>query len=342
MKIQQSIFVILAVAAFCAISTFAQGPSRYRLIDTIKVGGEGGWDILIADAKDKRLYVSHGTHVVVIDTTTNKVVGDIPKTNGVHGIAFGPKYGFTTNGRDNNVFMFDLKTLAVTATIPTDKSPDALVYDKPTDRMFVFNGRGDNCTVIDASNGKVVGTIALGGKPEFAVSDEKGKVYVNLEDKSEIVEIDSKKLSVLAHWPLAPGAEPSGLAIDTKTHRLFSACDEQMVVINADNGKVVATVPTGEGTDGMEFDPGLKYIFAPAGGDGKLVVIHEDTPDKYTIVENVTTQPRARTMTVDTKTHKVYLPTAQFGTAPPPTKEQPRPRAPMIPDTFAVLVYGRG
>lgn len=341
MKYPYHLVAVFLLAAFSAAPVFAQGPSGYHLIDTIKVGGEGGWDILIADPKDKRLFVSHGSHVVVIDTATDKVIGDIPKTNGVHGIAFGTKYGFTTNGRDNAVTMFDLKSLAVTATIPTDKNPDALVYDKATDHVFVFNGRGNNATVIDADSGKVIGTVALGGKPEFGVSDEKGKVFVNLEDKSEIVEIDAKTMTVLAHWPLAPGKEPSGLAIDTKTHRLFSACDNQMVVVDSASGHIVATVPTGEGTDGMEFDASLKYVFAPAGGDGKLVVIHEDTPDKYTLVENVVTQPRARTMTIDTKTHKVYLPTAQFGATPAPTKEQPRPRAPMIPDSFAILVYGR-
>jgi YVTN family beta-propeller protein len=214
----RQLYLVFAVllAANCSFVAFGQGPSGYHLVDTIKVGGEGGWDILIADAKDKRLFVSHGTHVVVIDTATDKVVGDIPKTNGVHGVAFGPKYGFTTNGRDNTVTMFDIRSLAVTATIPTDKNPDALVYDKATDRVFVFNGRGDNATVIDASTGKVVGTVALGGKPEFGVSDGKGKIFVNLEDKSEIVEIDAKAMKVLAHWPLGPGEEPSGLAIDTK------------------------------------------------------------------------------------------------------------------------------
>jgi YVTN family beta-propeller protein len=344
MKIQIAPIIFLVAYILSTAVAFGQvklNPSGYKLVDTIMIGGEGGWDILIADSRNHRLYVSHGTHVVVIDTAADKVVGDIPKTNGVHGIAFSPEYGFTTNGRDNTVTMFSLKDLSVTNTIPTDKNPDAIVYDKSTNRVFVFNGGGNDATVIDAANGKVVGTVPLGGKPEFGVSDEKGKVFVNLEDKSQIVEFDAKTMTLLATWPLAPAEGPTGLAIDRKTDRLFAACEKQMVVVDAKSGKIITTVPTGAGTDGMEFDPDLKYIFAPNGADGTLTVIHEDSPDKYTIVENVKTQPRARTMAIDIKTHKVYLPTAQFGPAPAPTKEQPRPRAPMLPGSFEVLVYAR-
>jgi len=333
--------LIIALLLATTLPLSAQKSSGYHLLDTIKVGGEGGWDILIADAKDHRLFVSHGTRAVVIDTQANKVVGEISKANGIHGIAFSPKYGFTTNGRDNAVTMFDLETLKTIGIIPTGNNPDALVYDKATDRVFVFNPGSKNATVIDATGGKVVGTIDLPGQPEFAVSDEKGKVFVNLEDKSSITEIDSKKMTVITTWPLAPAEGPTGLAIDNKTHRLFAACEGQMVAVDANTGKVVATIPTGKGTDGMEFDPDLKYVFAPNGGDGTLTVIHEDSPDKYSLVENVKTRPRARTMALDTKTHKVYLPIAEFGPAPAPTKEQPRPRATMIPNSFAVLVYGR-
>ena len=324
-----------------ALPCVAQKGSGYHLVNTIQIGGEGGWDILIADAKNHRLYVSHGSRAVVIDTATDKLVGEISKTNGIHGIAFSSKYGFTTNGRDNTVTMFDLSTLKVMGVIPTGKNPDALVYDPKTDRVFVFTPGSNDATVIDAGAGKAIGTIALGGKPEFAVSDEKGKVFVNLEDKSEIVEIDAKKMTALAHWPLAPSEGPTGLAIDRKTERLFAACEGKMVVVDAKTGKVVTTVPTGTGTDGMEFDPDLKYVFAPNGGEGTLTVIHEDSPDKYSIVENVKTQVRARTMALDTKTHKVYLPIAQFGPAPVPTKEQPRPRPTMVPNSFGVMVFGR-
>src|SRR6476646_1921193 len=343
MKNSKNIIISFLFAAVLVplICSAASAQSGYHLLNTIQVGGDGGWDILIADSKNHRVYVSHGSHVVVIDTTTDKVVGDIPKTNGVHGIAFGPEYGFTTNGRDNAVTMFSLKDLAVSSNIPVGKNPDAIVYDKSTNRVFVFDAGSNEATAIDATTGKVAGTITLPGKPEFGVSDDKGKVFVNLEDKNSIAELDAKNLTVLATWVIAPCEGPSGLAIDRKTERLFAACEKQMVAVDAKTGKVVATVPTGTGTDGMEFDPGLKYVFAPNGGDGTLTVIHEDSPDKYSVVENVKTEPRARTMALDTKTHKVYLPTAQFGTAPAPTKEQPRPRAPMLPNSFEILVYGR-
>ena len=335
-------FILLFGAAFLLFAAIpSQAQSSYHLLEKIQVGGEGGWDILIADPRNHRLYVSHASHVVVIDTATDKVVGDIPKTNGVHGVAFGPEYGFTTNGRDNAVTMFKLSDLSVSSNIPTGKNPDAIVYDKPTDRIFVFNGGSNDATVIDAATGKVAGTIPLGGKPEFGVSDDKGKVFVNLEDKNSIAELDAKNMSVIATWPIAPCDGPSGLAIDRKSSRLFAACEKQMVAVDAKTGKVVANVPTGTGTDGIEFDPELKYVFAPNGGDGTLTIIHEDSPDKYSIVENVKTEPRARTMALDTKTHKVYLPTAQFGPAPAPTKEQPRPRPPIIPNSFVVLVYGK-
>ncbi|HEY2847380.1 MAG TPA: hypothetical protein VGI80_06130, partial [Pyrinomonadaceae bacterium] len=240
----KNLLLVLIIIASSTFAAFAQNPSGYHLLDTIQVGGDGGWDILIADAKDHRLYVSHGTHAVVIDTSTDKVVGDIPKTNGIHGIAFSPKFGFTTNGRDNAVTMFDLASLSVMGIIPTTgKNPDALVYDKATDRVFVFTPGSNDCTVIDATAGKAIGNITLPGKPEFAVSDEKGKVYVNLEDKSSITEIDSKNMKVLNTWSIAPGEGPSGLAIDNKTHRLFAACDGKMVAVDATTGKVVATVP---------------------------------------------------------------------------------------------------
>jgi DNA-binding beta-propeller fold protein YncE len=335
----KNLIIFSLLLSFC-VAASGQNTSGYHLIDTIQVGGEGGWDALTADAANHRLYVSHGTHVVVINTETDKVVGDIPKTNGVHGIALTKKSGFITNGRDNTVTMFDLKTLKVAGVIPTDKNPDIIIYDPSSNRVFSFNGGSNNATVIDPDAGKAVGTIALGGKPEFAVSDGKGKIFVNLEDRSEIVGFDAKKLTILSHFPLAPGEGPTGLAIDTKTHRLFAACDKKMIVVDAKTGKVVGEVTTGDGTDGAEFDPGTKMAFAP-NGEGTLTVIREDAADKFSIAENVTTQVRARTMALDTKTHKVYLPTAKFGTAPAPTKEQPRPRAPMVPDSFVILVYGR-
>ncbi len=320
----------------------AQKPSGYHFLNKIEVGGGDGWDALIADPEAHRLYVSHATHVVVIDTATDKVVGDIPGTNGIHGIAIAEKLGkgFTSNGRDNTVTIFDLKTLKTLGTVKTDKNPDIIIFDPASNRVFVFNGGSNNATVIDAAGGSVAGTVALGGKPEFAASNGKGTVFVNLEDKSEVAAIDSNKLVVTTRWPIAPGIEPTGLAIDAKTQRLFIVCaNKKMVVMDAVTGKVITDLPTGDGTDGAEFDPGTRFAFA-SNGEGTLTVVHEDSKDKFSVVENVTTQPRARTIAVDTKTHKVYLPAAQFGPAPATTTAQPRPRAPMLPNSFVILVYG--
>ena len=335
------LFVLGIVVAF-TVAAYAQKKDGYHLLTKIEVGGEGGWDYLIADSEAHRLYVSHGTKVVVIDTATDKVVGEITNTNGVHGIAFATDLGkgFTSNGRDNSVTIFDLKTLKVLDNVKTDKNPDAILYDPASKRVFAFNGGGKNTTVIDAASGKVDGTIDLGGRPEFATSNGKGLVYVNIEDKSEVVEIDSKGLKAIAHWPVAPGEEPSGMAIDRKTNRLFIVCsNKKMVVMDAATGKVVADVAIGDGTDAAGFDPETKLAFS-SNGEGTLTVIHEDSKDKFSVTENVKTQVRARTMALDSKTHKVYLATAQFGPTPAATTAQPRPRAPMIPNTFVILVYG--
>ncbi len=338
-----SAVLVAAVLLLFGVAANINAQTGYHLIDTIQVGGDGGWDALIADPDAHRLYVSHATKVVVIDTATGKVVGEIPNTNGVHGIALSEKLGkgWTSNGRDNTVTIFDLKTLKTLGTLKTDKNPDIIIYDPATNRVFCFNGGSNNATVIDAVGDKVDGAVNVGGKPEFGVSNGKGTVFVNIEDKSEIVAIDAKKLTVKSRWPIAPGEEPTGLAIDNKTHRLFAVCaNKKMIVMDAENGKVITDLPTGDGTDGAEFDPGTKYAFS-SNGEGTLTIVHEDSKDKFAVAENLKTQPRARTLAVDIKSHKVYLPTAQFGTAPAPTKEQPRPRAPMVPNSFVVLVYGK-
>jgi YVTN family beta-propeller protein len=343
MKHTHRLLMLSLTVLLLVITANAQKQPGYHLLDKIAVGGEGGWDALTADPDAHRLYVSHGTHVVVIDTAADKVVGDIPNTNGVHGIALDTHTGkgFTSNGRDDSVTVFDLKTLKTLGTVKTGKNPDIIIYDPWSKRVFVFNGRSNDATVIDAATNTVAGTVVLDGKPEFAVSDGKGKVFVNIEDKSEIATIDAKSLKVVSRWPLAPGEEPSGLAMDRKANRLFAACgNKQMIIMDAATGKVIGDLPTGEGTDGAEFDPGTAYAFA-SNGEGTLTIVHEDTKDKFSVAEVVHTEPRARTMTIDTKTHKLYLPTAQFGAAPAPTKEQPRPRAPMLPNSFVILVYGR-
>ena len=319
------------------------GDSGYHLVKKIKLGGEGGWDYLIFDSATRRLFISRGTKVIVVDVDAEKVVGEVADTPGVHGIALAPELnkGFTSNGRANNVTVFDLKTLAVLDHASTGENPDAIVYDPATKRVFTLNGRSQNATAIDAQSGHVEGTIALGGRPEFAAADGKGHVFANLEDKSEIVDIDAKKLTVVAHWPLAPCEEPSGLAMDTHGRRLFAGCgNKMMAVVDADSGKVLATPAIGSGVDANAFDPGTKFAFA-SNGEGTLTVVHEDSPAKFSVVEDVTTQRGARTMALDPKTHEVFLVTAEFGPRPEPTKENPRPRPPILPDTFTVLVFGR-
>ena len=327
---------------FAATLAMAADPG-YQLINTYKLGGDGGWDYLTVDSASRRLYISRATHVIVIDTDSGKPVGDIPDTPGVHGIALASDLGrgFISNGREGTVTIFDLKTLKAITKVKAGENPDAILYDPASKRVFAFNGRSHDATAIDAAGGTVVGTIKLEGKPEFAVSDGQGKVFVNIEDKSQIDAIDPSKLEVKASWPLAPCREPSGLAIDRKNRRLFAGCDNKMMaVVDADTGKVVATTPIGDGVDANAFDPGTGLAFASC-GEGVLTVVHEDSPAKFSVVDNVPTQEGARTMALDEKTHNVYLVTAKFGPPPAPTADNPHPRRSILPDSFVVLVYGR-
>src|SRR6266404_2724856 len=329
-----ALFVLVSASAL-----LNAGPSGYHVAKKIVLGGEGGWDYLTVDSKARRVYISRGTHVMVVDADTGAVVGDVPNTNGVHGIAIAPDFakGFISDGRDATVTIFDIKTLKVLGTAPTGKNPDAIVYDPASKRVFAFNGSSKDATAIDAKTGTVAGTIPLGGKPEFAAADEKGHIFVNIEDTSEIVQFNSDKLAVESRWKIAPGEEPSGLAMDRKHRRLFSVCSNKlMVVVNADTGKVVTTLPIGAGTDAAGFDPETGYAFS-SNGEGTLTVVHEDSADKFSVVDTVPTQVRARTMALDTKTHQVFLVTAQFGAPPAATAQQPRPRAPMVPGSFTLL-----
>jgi DNA-binding beta-propeller fold protein YncE len=319
--------------------------SGYHVTATYKVGGEGGWDYLTADASARRLYISRGTHVIVLDLDSGKNIGDIPDTPGVHGIALAPELGrgFTSNGREGTVTIFDIKTLAPIGTkVKVGDNPDAILYDPATKRVFTFNGRSQDSTAIDADSGKVLGTIKLGGKPEFAVSDGKGEIFVNIEDKSELAAIDPNKLEVKAKWPLAPCKEPSGLAIDRKNRRLFSGCDNKlMAVVDADSGKVLATPAIGEGVDATAFDDETGLAFASCGEDGVLTVVKEESPAKFSVVENVPTEKSARTMALDAKTHNVYVVSAKFGPRPAPTAANPRGYPPVLPDTFVVTVLSK-
>lgn len=337
----------IAIVCCCllvpSVALIYAGPSGYRVIKKTVLGGEGGWDYLTVDSKTRRVYISRGTHVMVVDADTAAIVGDIPNTNGVHGIAIAAELdkGFTSNGRDNAVTVFDTNTLKALATIPVGKNPDAIIYDPYSKRVFTFNGASHDTTAVDAKTNAVAGTIALGGKPEFAVADEKGHIYVNVEDKNEIVQFDSIKLTVENHWTIAPGEEPSGLAIDRKHRRLFAVCGNKlMVVVNADNGKVITTLPIGAGTDAAAFDPETGLAFS-SNGEGTLTVVHEDSPERFSVAETVPTQARARTMALDSKTHQLFLVTAEFGSAPAATTQQPRPRPPVVPGTFTLLLLSR-
>src|SRR5580692_3435067 len=331
-------FVLILVAA--ALAAAAPG---YKVVNTFKVGGDGGWDYLTADATARRLYISRATHVMVLDLDSGKTVGNIPDTPGVHGIALAPELGrgFTSNGREGTVSIFDIKTLATSNKIKVGDNPDAILYDPATKRVFTFNGRSQDSTVVDAASGKVLGTIKLDGKPEFAASDAKGMIYVNIEDKSELTASDPNKMEVKAKWPLAPCTEPSGLSIDRKNRRLYVGCDNKMMaVVDADSGKVLATPAIGEGVDATTFDAETGMAFASCGGDGVLTVVKEESPGKFT-AENVPTQKGARTLALDAKTHNVFVVTAQFGARPDPTTDNPHPRPPMVPDSFVVLVVGK-
>jgi DNA-binding beta-propeller fold protein YncE len=326
-----------------ALAAGATGPSGYHLAKTYKLGGEGGWDYLTFDAATGRLFIARATRVMVVDAGTGKLLGEIPDTPGVHGIALAPELGrgFTSNGRGNAVTIFDLASLKLLGTVETGKNPDAIAYDPATQRVFTFNGGSDDSTAIDAAKGTVAGTLALGGRPEFAVADGQGPIFANLEDKSEIVAIDSRKLSVTARWPLAPCEEPSGLAIDREHRRLFSGCaNKLMAIVDAASGRVLATLPIGRGVDAAAFDPGTALAFS-SNGEGTLTVIHEDSPEKFSVVENVPTQRGARTMALDPKTHRIFLVTAEYGPAPAATAENPRPRPTIVPGSFVVLVVER-
>lgn len=337
----RSILVTAAVFLTSMVAGAAPAANHYQLKQKYVLGGEGFWDYLTFDPAGKRVFISRGTHVMVVDPAKGSVIGDIPDTPGVHGIALAPELnkGFTSNGRENTVTVFDLKTLKETARIKLEgaENPDAILYDPASKRVFTFNGRSHNSSVIDAKTNAVVATIPLDGKPEFSVSDGKGTVFVNIEDKSELTSIDAKNGKVLKTWSLAPCEEPSGLAIDQKHRRLFSGChNKMMAVTNAETGKVIATPAIGEGVDANAFDPGTELAFS-SNGDGTLTVVHEDSPGKFTVVENTSTQRFARTMALDTTNHDVYLVTAEIEEAPP-AKEGERPRRTMKPGSFTLLV----
>lgn len=332
-KILSIAFLVLSAKAVTVAQT-------YKVAAKLKVEGDGGWDYLTSDDETGLLYISHGTTVNVINETDGKLIGSIPDTKGVHGIALAKDLnkGFISNGKDTSVTIFDLKTLAIITKIKvTGKNPDAILYDPFSKKVFVYNGRSSNATVIDATNNTVVATIELPGKPEFSVTNEKGKVYVNIEDKSKICMINSSTLKVEQTWSVSPGEEPSGLALDNKNHRLFSVCDNKlMVVLDAETGKVITSLPIGENVDGAAFDPDKERAYS-SNGDGTLTIVQGTNGGDYKVLENLTTQKGARTIAINKKTHHLYLPTAEFGDTPAATGENPHPRPSLTPGSFTIL-----
>jgi DNA-binding beta-propeller fold protein YncE len=317
-------------------SPVSPGPSGYRLIKTITVGGTEGWDYVTMDAGSRRLYIGRDNHIDVVDVDAGTVVGRVDGLSHTHGMVLAPEFGrgYTSDGDADTSTIVDLKTLKKIGSVKTGKDPDSFVYDDITKRVFIMNSAGGDVTAINAADGTIAGTIALDGQPEAAVSDGQGKLFVNLTDKDQIVEFDAQTLKVLHRWPLAPGVGPSGLAIDQKNRRLFSVCDNQkLVVMDANTGKVIATPSVGAGTDASLFDPDTANAFASAGGSATLAVVHEDSPDQFHVVDAVPTQSGARTMALDAKTHNVLLVTARHGHG--------ATHAQVLPNTFVVLVIGK-
>jgi DNA-binding beta-propeller fold protein YncE len=310
--------VLLLSAVAIASGTLLAQEGPYRFASVIPIGGEGGWDYLTVDAQAHRLYVSHATKVVVVDTNTNKVVGEIADTPGVHGIALAPELGrgFSSNGRENKVSIFDLKTLKTLQKVATGENPDAILYEPARKEVYAFNGRGKSATVIDAQSSAVIATIPLEGKPEFAQADPKaGKVFVNIEDLNSIKVIDTSKHAVSATWPIAPGESASGMAIDLDNHRLFIGCENKlMLMIDNTNGAVAYSVPIGEGVDANAFDAATKLAFASSGGSATVTIAREESPTLLKVVQTLKTVKGARTMALDPVTHRIYLAANVSGT----------------------------
>jgi YVTN family beta-propeller protein len=326
--------LLIVAAVFASVPVLAQ--KQYKVVNRVTLGGEGGWDYLYYDKDAHRLFITRGSHVMVVDTNSLKVTGDIPDLSGIHGVALAPEFGrgFISNGGDNTVTVFDLKTLKKLDSVKVGERPDAILYDPFTKHVFTFNARSQDATAVDAASGKVVGTVPLGGKPEFPSTDGAGKVFVNIEDKSQIAEIDAAKLTVLNTWPLGSCQEPSALALDKAHHRLFAGCgNKMMAVVDSGSGKVVTTVPIGEGVDAGRFNPNTQEVFMSC-GEGVLTVIHEDSPDKYAVTQNVPTAKGGRTMAMDYEGNTAYLVTAQRDPKPPAPGQRPA----MVPGSFELIV----
>ncbi|HEY6448928.1 MAG TPA: YncE family protein [Acidobacteriaceae bacterium] len=338
-----SAFSAIALAAITASPAPLQAQGPFQVQHEWKLGGDGGWDYLSVDPQSKLLYITRGTHVMVVDTAQGKQVADISGLHGIHCVVFSRDgvHGYITDGGANQVAVFNRRTNTIEKTIAVGDHPDGAVFEPVTKTVWAFNGRSHNVSVIDTNSGTVVATIDLPGKPEFPVADGQGFVYDNIEDKSEIVRLDAKAHTLASTWPVAPCESPSGLAIDRTHRRLFAVCDnQQMAVVDADSGKVVASPAIGDGPDAARFSAAGQFVFSPNGGSGTLTLVHEDSPDKYSVVQNLATKRGARTMAMDPDGSHVYLVTAEFGPRPAPTADNPRPRPSLVPGSFEVIVAG--
>ncbi len=321
----------------------AMGPSGYKILQKVPLPGDGGWDFLTVDSDNRRVYIAHNNSVQVVDADALTLIGTIENVPHPHGVVALPDLGkgYASSGVPGSVVVFDLKTLKRLSEIPDSKDADVIIYDPATKHVLTFNGDSHNFTVIDPATDQAVTTVALDGGPEVAVSNGKGLIFDNVETKNEVLKIDAKTLKVLKTWPLAPGESPSGLSMDVKNIRLFSGChNKNLVVMNAKNGKVIQTLPIGERVDGTAFDPATGNVFS-SNGDATLTVIHEDSPNKYTLVEQFPTEVGARSLALDTKTGRIFLMTAQMQSPSTPTKDDPKPHRKPVPGTFHLLVVGK-
>jgi YVTN family beta-propeller protein len=331
--------VALGAALLCPVA--ARSATGYHIVNSFTLGGDGGWDYLNLDPRTGNLFITRGSHVMVINPASGKLVGDITGLQGIHGTAFIGDRAYITEGGANRLAVIDTKSLAKLSEIPVGTRPDGVLYDPVSKRIFTFNGTSKDATAVDAAAGKAVGTVALGGKPEAAISDGAGTIFVNIEDKSELIAFDAATLAVKHRYPLAPCQEPSGIAADLAHGRIFSGCDNKLIAVtDMRTGKVVTQIAIGEGVDANRFDPGTGLVFSSNGESGTLTVAHEDSPDRYTVLQQLPTAVGARTMELDAKTHRVYTVTAdrKAGT---PTADRPNPRPAPVAGTFRLLVLER-
>ncbi len=333
--------LLAAAASFACISAAEAAPTGYHILRTVTLGGDGGWDYLNLDTATGNLYITRGSHVMVVDPAKGTVLGDIADLQGIHGTAFVKDRAYVTEGGANRLAVIDKKSLKKIGEIAVGERPDGIIYDEASGRIFSFNGKSNDATAVDPATGKSVGSVALGGKPEAASSDGTGTIFVNIEDKNELVAFDAKTLTVKSRHSLAPCESPSGQAIDTRHGRIFSVCDGGvMTVADTSTGKVVATAKIGDGPDASRFDPATGLIFSSNGESGTLTIVHQDSPDKYTVADTIQTASGARTMELNEKNHQVYLITADRKPGVP-TAEEPHPRAVPVPGTFRLIVLGR-